>query len=113
MQNFQFIENNYTDFIELTMVDEMRIKKTVLLLFNLNDGWESKEIQKEDVPGMFAGHIMEIFRKDRRAFAYRATAYTIKNSEIKKSITFTPMMKLYDEFKPCHIHENGRVSIVD
>ncbi|MEO7488823.1 MAG: hypothetical protein ABIU77_17060 [Ferruginibacter sp.] len=103
----------YADFIELTMVDIMKRKRTVVVLFNLDDEWENDDVQKSDVAGMFAGHIIQIFKKDRRAFAYRANAFTTRQGIIKKSMTFTPMVKVHDEFKECHIYDDGRVTLVD
>lgn len=104
--------NSFTDVIELIMVDGLKRKKKVMLFFNLNDDWRADEMAPTDVPGMFAGAIMEIFRKDRTAFAYKATAFTIQNNFIKKSMSFTPMVKVDDEFKECFIHDDGRVEFV-
>ena len=113
MSNLQILNtNSFTDMIELTMVDGLKRKKTVMLFFNLNDDWRADELEPTNVPGMFAGAIMEIFRKDRTAFAYKATAFTVQNNFIKKSMSFTPMVKVDDDFKPCHIHEDGRVVFV-
>ncbi len=116
MYHLQLLNNdtNYSAAVELTMIDGMRRKKNVLLLFNMEDEWRAAEdFTSAEVQGMFAGAIMELLRKDASAFAYRATAYSIQDNIVKKSVSFTPMVKIDDEFKECHIDENGRFELVD
>jgi hypothetical protein len=114
MQNIQlFSHNSYTDFIELQMVDGQRRKKNVTILYNLSDDWMPVENSfNSDVEAMFTGVIMEIFKRDNTAFAYKATAYKIEGDCIRKTISFTPMVRIDDEFKECYISEDGKVEFV-
>ncbi len=109
----QIKATKFTDIIELTMVDGLRRKKNVMLMFNAADDWRSCEnFNADDVPGWFAGTVMEMFKKDSSAFAYAATAFKVTGNQLKKFRVFTPMMKIDDEFKECHIKEDGSVVMV-
>ena len=87
-------DNSYTNAIELIVVDKFKKERRSLVLFNLDDGWgECENFTESDIESLFAGQIMQVAKKDQSVVAYKATSYTIQNNSLKKSITFTPVLK--------------------
>jgi len=86
--------NDYSHAVEFIMIDEYKKERRALVLFNTDDEWRAYDSMTEsDIEGMFAGHIMEIGRKDKSALTYKATSYKISNNQATRSIYFTPFIR--------------------
>ena len=86
--------NDYSHAVEFIMIDEHKKERRALVLFNTSDEWRAYDSMTEsDIEGLFAGHLMEIGRKDKSALAYKATSYKISNNQAKSSIYFTPFIR--------------------
>ena len=113
--NIEIVTNqNPKTGIEFTVLDINKKEKKVLMFFDSKDDWFKIDNPTEhDILSMFAGCLMNLFKKDQETNLIQAQPFSIKNNSAKKMCgTFTPQVKVNGEFKSCYIHKDGSIEIL-
>lgn len=114
MELQEYINNDaVTAIIELTATNNENQKAKALVIYNRNDFWfQSDKATTLDVLGFFGSGFMATLKKDSSVMLIESACFIKENGAFKKTVGFTPVARLGDDFKQCLIRANGEIEIL-